>query len=120
MALLSILGRETDVGVGLTLVLEPDDVLAFIRLTNFLDVFLEALVRKEWGGLRSGRRRARQRSGALSDIRQELRGLEWVRLLLKELVVERSEASLLRLLLGLAGRHLGLSASEAGGLGLLA
>ena len=122
MVLLDILRDQTNPRAGFALVLIPHDVLAIERLTNLLDIILQAAVGEE--RLRRGGRgiggRTRQRPSAHGDVCQELRDLERVALLLQKLVVQRRVLSLLRLLLDSAGTKLRLSPLESRLLGLSA
>ena len=82
--LLDILRDQTNPRAGFALVLIPHDVLAIERLTDLLNVVLQAAVREE----RLRRRcaaslaRARQRASAHGDVRKELRDLERIALAL--------------------------------------
>ena len=120
--LFNILRDQTNPRAGLALVLVPHDVLAIEGLTDLLDIILQAAVRKE--RLRRGGAgicgRTRQRASAHGDIRQELRDLERIALLLQELVVIRRVLCLLRLLLDSASAKLRLGPLEGALLGLSA
>ena len=107
--LLHVLRDQADLRARVALVAVGVDRLLVERLTDLLDVFLEPLVGEEAARLRRGRGRARQRAGALRDVREELGRLERIGLLLQELVVESLILRLLGLLLLLTGGKLGLS-----------
>ena len=98
--LLNLISHEADMGLVMfiTLVLESVNRQAVVCLANLLDVVLQAAIRKDLGGLRGCRGRSRQRAKSHSNIGQELRHLEWVALLLLELVDQSVNASLRGLL----------------------
>ena len=106
--LLDLLRHQADLGAGVALVVVAVDRLAVVRLADVLDVLLQPPVGEEAAGLRGGGRRAGERAGAFGDVREELRRLERIRLLLQELVVEGGVLRLLRLLLRLASGELRL------------
>ena len=110
--LLDLLRQQTDLGAVVALVVVAVDRLAVVRLADRLDVLFQPFVGQEAARLRRGRGRTGERARALGDIREELRRLERIRLLLQELVVEGGVLRLLRLLLLLTGSKLGLSASH--------
>ena len=115
MRLLDVLRHEADLRARVALVVEAVNGLAIVGLADLLDVFLEALVREEPAAARrgGGGSIARQRPGALGDVRKELGHLEGVRLTLLKLIVEGLLACLLGLLLGLTSGHLSLRTGEA-------
>ena len=112
VALLDLLRQQADLGAVVALVVVAVDRLPVVRLTDGLDVLLQPLVGEEAARLRRGRGRARQRAGALRDVREELGRLERIGLLLQKLVVESLILRLLGLLLLLTGGKLGLSPGE--------
>ena len=116
MALLDVLGHETDLGLARApLVVEPVDRLAAVRGADLVDVLLEVAIGEERRALRGRalRRRARQRARAHGNVGQELRHLERIALLLQELIVERAVERLLRLLLERAAGQQRLIGREA-------
>ena len=109
---LDFLCRQPDPHAGIAAIPKFDDVLAVEGLTDLLDVFLQPFVGEKRRGLRRSGRRPGQRSGPLRDIRKELCLLIRMALLLKELVVERRQPGLLRLLLLAARRQLRVRPSQ--------
>ena len=82
-------------------------------LTQFLNIGLLALVRKERRSLLRRGRRTGQGSSAHRDVRKELGDLERITALLQELLIARREVGLLRLLLKRACSQKRLSPSKA-------
>ena len=116
--LLNILRDKTDACSRFVLIAEFNDLLTVKGLTNRLNSFLEAFVRKERHRLGSLGGRTRQRTSTHGDVRQELGLLIREALLLEELVVKRSLTSLLGLLTHSTSAKLGLTRRESVLLGL--
>ena len=110
--LLDLLRQQTDLGAVVALVVVAVDRLAVVRLADRLDVLFQPFVGEEAARLRRGRGRTGKRARSFGDIREELRRLERIRLLLQELVVEGGVLRLLRLLLRLASGELRLRALQ--------
>ena len=84
--------------VLVALVLEGVNGQAVVCFANLLDVVFQAAIREKWCHLCCRSCRSRQSASAHSNIRQELSHLEWVSLLLHELVDKSVLTSLFRLL----------------------
>ena len=116
MLLFNILRDKADLLMLLAFVIVRIYLLAVESFADGFDVFFEPFVGKEATGLAGGGSRTRQRASSFGDVRQELRRLERVGLLLEELVVQRGLTGLLRLLRGLTGGKLGLRALQSSAL----
>ncbi len=90
------------------------DLLAVVKLTNGLNIILESHVREERSRLLRGGGAARQRARAHGDVRKELRHLERIPTLLKELLITSRSVGLLSLLLQRASANLSLRALQRG------
>ena len=108
--LLNILSDESDLLARITLIAKANHVRTVERLADGFNIFLQPLVREEPTRLRRRGCRARKSPRALSNVRQELRCLERIALLLEKLIVFRRILRLLGLLLHLTCGELRLSA----------
>lgn len=118
MLLLDLIGHIADVCLlrFIPLISEFVDRQTVFGFANLPDVFLDLAVREERGGLLRGRGRTGKCAGAHRDIREELRHLERIALLLQELIIESLFASLFGLLLDLTGTEHRLRALQASSL----
>ena len=113
MLLFDILSHKTNLSAVIPLIFKFINWLTIKGLTNDFLVIFKPLVRKERSRLCGCRCRSTECACTLGNIGQELGCLEWISLLLQELIVKRRQASLFGLLLCLTCRQLSLRAREA-------